>query len=100
MQGEQGNSNNNNEGAHRASESTVQTVVSQLQNQIYQDIEVAQHARVVRRSPARGDKPNLDLDLARRILMIYNNEYQNIETNYLTLNKALGCEFVCSLTSD
>ena len=66
VQGEEGNNNNNNnnnKGAHRTNESTVQTVVSQLQNQIYQDIEVAQHARVVRRSPARGDKSNLDLDL-------------------------------------
>ena len=63
VQGEEGNNSNNNKGAHRANESTVQTVVSQLQNQIYLDIEIAQHARVVRRSPARGDKSNLDLDL-------------------------------------
>ena len=61
VQGEEGN-NNNNKGAHRTNESTVQTVVSQLQNQIYLDIEIVQHARVVRRSPARGDKSYLDLD--------------------------------------
>ena len=61
MQGEQDNNNNYNKGAHKANESTVQTVVSQLQNQIYLDIEIVQHARVVRRSPARGDKSYLDL---------------------------------------